>query len=324
MRGPLSPIPERIRKNSYSLEQMQDVNTYLAQSWDFMGETDHGLHDTWQMPAEGGFPVLTVFQANNPFTNVGSGTLDDPYIISTAEQLGAVRQRPNSYYRLDADLDLQGVTWHRAVVPEFRGSFDGQGHAIKNLTLVGWDYLGLFGYLYEEAEVQRLGIVDVNISGAMEWQCYSGRGGRSGRSSDSDDCSWVMEGGEVCGAIAGDNDGTIANCYATGVINALDDLGGLVGYGSGDLVNCYSAVVILSDYGDVKGMGGNSQGTVGCFWDTGVSGVLEDDGAIGLTTAEMQDINTYLNAGWDFVGETDNGTEDLWIMPEEPGYPVLR
>ena len=307
---------------SYTLEQMLDVNTYLIQGWDFLGEVDNGLHDIWQMPAEGGFPILTVFQENNPFMPVGSGTIEDPFVIRTPAQLGAMRQRPYSHYRLGTDLDLSGSTWRMAVVPEFWGTFDGQGHVIKNLTLVGYDNLGLFGHLYETAEIQRLGVVDVNISGEMEWECNSRGGGRGSGSTDPNDCSWVMEGGYNCGGLVGDNEGLVTHCYATGVINGQDDLGGLVGSGAGSMAYCYSAVTIQGD-DDLQGLGGNSN-AIACFWDTEVSGVLEDDGAIGLTTAEMQDINTYLNAGWDFVDETDNGTEDIWMMPDELGYPVLR
>ena len=45
-------------------------------------------------------------------------------------------------------------------------------------------------------------------------------------------------------------------------------------------------------------------------------------GGIGLTTAQMQTTTTFLDAGWDFVGETANGTADIWCMP--PGdYPHL-
>ena len=47
-------------------------------------------------------------------------------------------------------------------------------------------------------------------------------------------------------------------------------------------------------------------------------------GGTGKTTAAMQDLATYLAAGWDFVGETANGTEDLWKMSHEgPSYPKL-
>jgi hypothetical protein len=37
----------------------------------------------------------------------------------------------------------------------------------------------------------------------------------------------------------------------------------------------------------------------------------------------MQTAATYLDAGWDFVGETANGTEDLWWIDEGRDYPRL-
>ena len=37
----------------------------------------------------------------------------------------------------------------------------------------------------------------------------------------------------------------------------------------------------------------------------------------------MQDAATYLAAGWDFAGERENGTADLWFIPEGGGYPLL-
>ncbi|AQQ09586.1 hypothetical protein L21SP3_01392 [Sedimentisphaera cyanobacteriorum] len=50
---------------------------------------------------------------------------------------------------------------------------------------------------------------------------------------------------------------------------------------------------------------------------------MEDfPGVRGKSTAQMQDINTFLDAGWDFEGESANGEEDIWFMPEN-GYPKL-
>ncbi len=43
----------------------------------------------------------------------------------------------------------------------------------------------------------------------------------------------------------------------------------------------------------------------------------------GNTTAEMQTASTFLNAGWDFVDETLNGTEDIWWILEGQDYPRL-
>jgi len=78
------------------------------------------------------------------------------------------------------------------------------------------------------------------------------------------------------------------------------DVGGLVG-----LVGWWSGIITSS------------------FWDMETSGQTTGDAGTGLTTTEMQDINTYLNAGWDFVDEILNGTCDYWQI--SPGdYPKLR
>ncbi len=44
---------------------------------------------------------------NSPFEFAGgSGTLEDPYLIQTADQLNAVRKGPKNHYKLIADIDL--------------------------------------------------------------------------------------------------------------------------------------------------------------------------------------------------------------------------
>jgi hypothetical protein len=37
----------------------------------------------------------------------------------------------------------------------------------------------------------------------------------------------------------------------------------------------------------------------------------------------MKDPNTFVSAGWDFVGEEGNGTEDIWSICEGTNYPRL-
>ncbi len=46
-------------------------------------------------------------------------------------------------------------------------------------------------------------------------------------------------------------------------------------------------------------------------------------GGTGKTTAEMQTAQTFLDAGWDFLGETGNGMEDIWWIDEGKDYPHL-
>ena len=70
-----------------------------------------------------------------------------PIVISTAEQLKIMNDW--GYYVLENDLDLGGTEWKDP--SGFKGYFDGQGHAIKNMNFVGtventnfnW---GLFAY----------------------------------------------------------------------------------------------------------------------------------------------------------------------------------
>ena len=56
------------------------------------------------------------------------------------------------------------------------------------------------------------------------------------------------------------------------------------------------------------------------FWDTQTSGKITSSGGTGLTTEEMQTASTFLDAGWDFMGETDNGTEDIRGIVEGRDY----
>ena len=60
-----------------------------------------------------------------------------------------------------------------------------------------------------------------------------------------------------------------------------------------------------------------------CFWDTQTSSQIESGGGTGLTTAEMQTASTFLDAGWDFIDETENGTDDIWWILEGQNYPRL-
>jgi hypothetical protein len=47
------------------------------------------------------------------------------------------------------------------------------------------------------------------------------------------------------------------------------------------------------------------------------------DDSYGKTTAEMQRASTFLEVGWDFVDETENGTDDIWWIDEGKDYPRL-
>ena len=72
-------------------------------------------------------------------------------------------------------------------------------------------------------------------------------------------------------------------------------------------------------------MGHNSFGgrITSSFWDFETSGRVTSSGGTGLTTVEMQDIGSFLNAGGDLMDETRNGTEDIWWILEGQDTPRL-
>ena len=95
----------------------------------------------------------------------GSGTEENPYLITSVEQLIGFRDSVNAgetkysaagvYVKLGADIDLAGINWvgigSATADHGFMGNFDGKGYKVKNLTITdpaldsdGYAYAGLF------------------------------------------------------------------------------------------------------------------------------------------------------------------------------------
>lgn len=137
-----------------------------------------------------------------------------------------------------------------------------------------------------------------------------------------------VSGKSKAGGLAGGNGalGTMGNSYATGEVSGETDVGGFVGSnGRGTILCCYSTGSVTGSH-DVGGLAGVNSGTIAdCFWDNWTSGKgymcgEQGWGGTGCTsegvksTPKMQTVGTFLGAGWDFVGETENGTEDIWCI----------
>jgi hypothetical protein len=67
----------------------------------------------------------------------------------------------------------------------------------------------------------------------------------------------------------------------------------------------------------------HSPTTISSFWDVDASDQPTSEGGIALETAAMKTASTFLDAGWDFIGETANGVEDTWWILEGEDYPRL-
>jgi Secretion system C-terminal sorting domain/The GLUG motif len=218
---------------------------------------------------------------------------------------------------------------------------------IKNLGVTN---VNITGYDFVAALIAETGY-NGGSSGSVILNCYStgkisatygDAGGLVGGNYDTIGTSYstcAVTGGSnySFGGLVGYNlGGTIQNCYATGEATGSNAVGGLVGNNSASstITNCYSLGKIAS--GSTKGglVGAIYGGTVSnSFWNsdstsTGVGQEGGSDNSAGKTSAELQTLSTFTNAGWDFVLETANGTNDYWDMDTtnkviNNGYPFL-
>ncbi len=115
------------------------------------------------------------------------------------------------------------------------------------------------------------------------------------------------------------NDCNVIDCYARGSVKGNSYVGGLIGDNNDCLSACYSV-------GRVTGTGAYVGGLVGydpdpnrhmlksCFWDFQASGLITSAVGIPRTTEEMKRRSTFINAGWDFLDETENGIAETWTI----------
>lgn len=229
--------------------------------------------------------VLLVFGLCGPLAAApysgGDGTSNTPYLLSTAADLATLANTSadwGKWFILTADVDLQSTPWATPIgsrtVP-FTGVFDGAGHRLKGLvindTAASSRPLGLFGVLGDLALVERLQLVAPSVQsvgnmsvgalagelapGATIQQCSVEQGLVSTPSSDA------------AGGLAGDNGGTVRECYSTATVKALGLAGGLLGRSTGLVENCAAASTVTTlkvGTGTAAGglMGADVDGTV--------------------------------------------------------------
>jgi hypothetical protein len=127
------------------------------------------------------------------------------------------------------------------------------------------------------------------------------------------------------GGLAGNNTGSISNCYATGSVNGGDQsekLGGLVGFNDGNSIsNCYSTGNVTGgvESSSLGGLAGENSGSISSSYF--LTSEPNNDCGTPLPDPNMKQQSSF--AGWDFVWETANGTDDIWAICEDVNYPKL-
>jgi hypothetical protein len=237
--------------------------------------------------------------------------------------------------------------------PVFEGVFNGNQNKLLNLKFISPinDYLGLFGAIGWSGDVNNLIIENIIIEGRGK------KGGLAGHnngtiSNSSVICSITGEGG--IGALACWNEGLILNCRSDGFIYSgglSGNMGGLVGLTKGGSIsNCFSSVNCVGAY-NIGGLIGFATGPtlLNCYSVGNLTGFVQNAGGlIGsvdgggivsncyfLNTAgpdngygtPLDEPNMRMQAnffGWDFLGESANGVNEIWRMcVDGVDYPRL-
>jgi hypothetical protein len=241
----------------------------------------------------------------------GLGTINDPYLIYTSEQMNTIGAEPNDWtkcFKLMADINMSAYTGTQYNIigntaKKFKGKFDGNNHVIRNLTYNATTNVsvGLFGEIANWAEIKNVGLENVKITGngptgaliGYSYQsdvnnCYStgsvsGSGGLIGtnRGGTISNCHSTVTVNGI-GGLIGSNGGTVNNCYSTGNVSGWTHVGGLISSNDGTVNRCYASGNVSAENGYAGGLVADNSGEVNYCYSTGsVSGRDTIGGLIG-------------------------------------------
>lgn len=189
------------------------------------------------------------------------GTEQNPYRITTPEELQSINNNLSAYYRLENDINMTGIEFEpigSESVGAFKGTLDGNGFTISNLNLEkeGNKYVGLIGCL--EGTVKNINLDNVIVNGqaaryvgavaayadenALMENCKTLSGSVTG--------SFVMV-DFYMGGIVGYNNGIISNCINAAKVNhnALKSniyIGGMTGYNNKIIISSENRGIVTA------------------------------------------------------------------------------
>lgn len=227
----------------------------------------------------------------------GSGTQDDPYLITTEDHLENIRKNSDQHYKLRADIDLSSnvetsINTNEGFEPigsdddPYSGIFDGGGNKIKNLTinLPETDSVGLFGKIDSSSEIKNIVLENVKVIG------NSDVGGLVGYNSGGNIINTSIDGmvtghsGHIGGLVGRNDDGQVTESYSNVSVEGEVGVGGLVGWNglnNGYVTESYSDGGVVGD-DRVGGLVGWNLGRTENSYSKGdVNGVTRVGGLIG-------------------------------------------
>ncbi|MFY0696370.1 MAG: T9SS type A sorting domain-containing protein [Balneola sp.] len=261
----------------------------------------------------------------------GQGTIANPYLISTPQQLDSIRYHLTAHFKLISNLEMDvapynsGEGWSpigtNSSGEEFSGSLDGDGFKVQNLFInrPSTNFVGVFGAT-KHAVIKNIGVEDVNVKGK-----------------------------EYTGALVGINYSEVRNSYSSGSVKGFNHTGGLVGgletwdgstalvinsystasayssnFGAGGLVGRQLSGTIEHSYavGEATVISGNggligekNTGTVtNSYWNNEFLCQESSAGGTELSVSQLKQQDSF--SGWDF--------STVWNIDENNSFPYLR
>jgi len=301
--------------------------------------------------------------ADNPCGLAGGGVPGNPYKISSAAELLCLGNKDTQnnnttilekHYQLTTDIDISSHLWFPigpGSLYGFSGTFDGNGHVIKGLTVGGFPaYGGMFGNV-KGGTIKNLGLEDVYVApstadvGGLVGSMEGGRieksyvtgtvrgegqvGGLVGTAIDSivEDSyvygmSVAADGSYVGGLIGNNVRTTITNSYAVADVWGNRRIGGLVGYNSGEIRYTYAAGAVNgnSTIGGLVGFNYTNGKVQNSYWSN------NQPNGIGTNNGEASNIALLSNEN---MKKRNSFTyfdyfSTKWAIMEGASYPYLK
>ncbi len=319
-----------------STAEMKDIATFAA--WDIAVSEDdlnNGYpYLGWQNDNES---VWLIFEEVIPLFENGDGSAENPYQISSCEELQNAKEELDAHYILMNDVDCsETVEWNAGYGFEriggygegnhFTGSFDGQGFMVENLYMSHpySYYQGVFG-IVENATIKGLELKNLSVYGAGE------TGGLVGTAMDSiiENCSvkgmvdtTFTYSSRIVGLIGFNQGSNISDSYSNANVSSNGQyVGGLVGlHEQGNIARCYSEGYVRGGYGEIGGL-------VGHFHDGNIEDSYSTASVFSENAPSTYHISQLVDGEWIDMYEQGFGVDyedyDFAFSPDE-GRVVLK
>ncbi len=252
--------------------------------------------------------AIFLFFYNNSFAQFagGSGTLADPYQISNVTELQAMNTALDKHFILTQNIDATITsTWNSGMGFEpigqtastaFIGTLNGNGYKIFKLYIARQSTVGvgLIGHFNNTlGSISNLGLDSVTIIGGERTGALVGN-----KNGLVKNCyaSGSVFGAKSTGGLIGRNGFNVEDSYSSCNVTGSEEVGGLVGSG-GYIYNCHATGNVLASLGDVGGIVGEVSMTGGPIYNTYCTGNVT--------------CNNSLYSVGGFIGRMQNGLIDL-------------